>query len=81
MICPEGYYCPTAALSNPIPCIGGKYCPEGSIDQIDCGLGFFCHEKFALPEDCPEAYMCTTINIDIYTKCDNHYYCPVNSVI
>lgn len=48
--------------------------------MTDCGLGFFCHEKFALPSDCPEAYMCPNISVDIYTKCDNNYYCPQNTI-
>lgn len=78
--CPPGYYCPTDATVNPIPCIGGTYCPVNSTAMLDCMQSFFCHEKSAVQTDCPEAYYCPTDNVDIYTKCDNNYYCPLNSI-
>ena len=74
---PAGYYCPINTI-NPIPCIGGTYCPAGSSTMTDCPAGKYWHEKFAAPVSWPEAFYCPA-KTDIYIKCRNHYYCPLES--
>ena len=74
---PAGYYCQINTI-NPIPCIGGTYCPAGSSTTTDCPAGKYWHEKFAAPVSWPEAFYCPA-KTDIYIKCRNHYYCPLES--
>ena len=47
--CPKGFIC---NLSYPVICNQYKYCPEGSISELDCPLGTYSNKKGEVSSTC-----------------------------
>lgn len=73
--CPEGYYCPEPATSDPKICPAGSYCPVGSVSPVACPGGSYAKEQGSTqPSDCTGcaegAYEQVQGNSSVCTVCD-----------
>lgn len=84
--CPQGYYCPTAITTEPLPCGKGNYSASGAIVCTSCAVGRYCNVN-ATGEDfmnkyriCPAGVECPggmSYQPQLETDpCRIGHYCP-----
>ena len=84
MACPKGKACPNAGTTDPIECLDGHYCPQGteSPGQFPCPYGTYAAGVRNLAErdacaPCPAGYFCHLGAFDLPQtyKCPPGHFC------
>ncbi|KAJ6229696.1 abc transporter g family member 28 [Anaeramoeba flamelloides] len=80
--CPEGYYCETTEISDPVKCDCSDeecyYCPSGSYKLDLCPAGYYCRDETTKIE-CEITQYCPAGATDTQA-CTAGYYCPSAAV-
>ena len=68
-VCESGTYNPYEGQSECIECPAGKYCPEASVDFVECPVGSFCEAGSDEEEPCPAGTYSPYVNLESKEEC------------
>ena len=93
-LCPGGFVCSRSWDREPIPCVGGTYCNNGSDASLVCPPSFWCSNMSVIPTECPAHYFCPEgslspwecpggsfclAGVDRPLECLPGFFCPAQS--
>eukprot|EP01135_Chromosphaera_perkinsii_P006890 Nk52_evm45s621 gene=Nk52_evmTU45s621 len=88
-LCKEGFIC-RGGSNTPTPsdpsmgglCSAGKYCPAGTVSELECAAGTYNpNTGQAACLDCPAGKLCATKALTAPGECPKGHYCPLKTAI